>query len=183
MQRILGVAALAAAAAVVCPASQAQAGDWCSDIWNSMCRDLERNNAWPEPFNHYDRRAVYEPFSIMVQKGWARQNTLGAHHFEPGTTNLTEAGALRVQWIMTQAPPQFRTVYVETGATALELEGRITSVRSVAQRYVPEGMPVQVMATNLRVPGWSAEEINSTRVMFRDSAPPPRLPAPTNTGQ
>lgn len=176
MRRILGVAALAAAA-LASSSATAHAGDWCSDIWNSMSRDFERNNVWPEPFVHYDRRAVYEPFALMVQKGWARQNTLGAHYFEPGTTNLTEAGALRVQWIMTQAPPEFRTVYVELGATAVESEGRLLSVRSIAQRFVPEGMPVQVMATATPVPGWSAEEINSTRIMFRDTAPPPRLPS------
>lgn len=178
MRRILGVAALAAAA-VSCPASQVQAGDWCSDLWNSMSLNYQRNAVWPEPFVHYDRRAVYEPFSIMVQKGWARQNTLGTHHFEPGTTTLTEAGALRVQWIMTQAPPQFRTIFVENAITAVESEGRLTAVRGVAERFVPEGMTVQVMVTNTKVPGWSADEINATRVQFRDTAPPPRLPQPT----
>ncbi|MDA7978280.1 MAG: hypothetical protein MPJ50_05855 [Pirellulales bacterium] len=183
MRRILGLALLAAVAAATCPARPAQAGDWCSDIWASMKRDAKRNNAWPEPFVHYDRRAVYQPFAMMVQKGWSLQNTLGAHHFDPKTSTLTEAGALRVQWIMTQAPLQFRTIYVESANTAVESESRLTSVRGTAQRFVPQGMPVQVMVTNTRVTGWSAEEINSTRVMFQSTAPPPRLPQTGGDGQ
>jgi hypothetical protein len=84
---------------------------------------------------------------------------------------------------MTQAPPQFRAVYVAVGGTALESEERLAAVRTVAERFVAEGMPVQVLATTNSVPGWSAEEIHSTRVMFRDTAPPPRLPQATGGGQ
>ena len=37
------------------------------------------NRQWPWPYVCPDRIAVQEPFCIMVNNGWRRQNLLGAH--------------------------------------------------------------------------------------------------------
>ena len=71
------------------------------------------NKMWPWPYVCADRVAVHEPFCIMVNNGWRRQNLLGPHHFNPNTNQLTTAGELRVQWILTQAPPERRNIFVE----------------------------------------------------------------------
>src|SRR5690606_31767834 len=71
------------------------------------------NRAWPYPHVCPDREWAMAPFETMVQNGWRRQNLLGAHHFDEETRRLTPAGELKVQWTMTQTPPQYRQIYVE----------------------------------------------------------------------
>src|SRR5262245_26550816 len=105
---------IAAAAAVFALAIAHQADAVCCDqtaIY--MKHGYHANAQWPWPYVCPDRIAVQEPFAIMVNNGWRRQNLLGAHHFIPETNQLNAAGQLRVQWIMTQAPPDRRGIYVE----------------------------------------------------------------------
>src|SRR5260221_7000099 len=72
---------------------------------DSMDQYLEcgyhRNVLWPWPYVCPDRMAEREPFDLMVRNGWRRQNLLGSHHFDPSSSQLTEAGQLQVRWIMT----------------------------------------------------------------------------------
>src|SRR5262245_47868872 len=61
-------------------------------------RGYHRNKAWPWPYVCPDRIAVREPFGVMVENGWQRQNLLGDYHFNPDSKGLTKAGELKVQW-------------------------------------------------------------------------------------
>jgi hypothetical protein len=88
-----------------------------------------RNKNWPYPYNCPDRVAVREPFEMMTRNGWRRQNLLGPHFFNPHTNQLTVAGELQVRWIMTQAPPQFRQVFIERS-----IDPSITAERIAATR-------------------------------------------------
>ena len=78
--------------------------DWLCDFCNSVARDTKRRNCWPAPFNCPDRQTVRAPFAIMVNNGWRRQNMLGDFHFEATTGQLTEAGKLKIRWIVIRGP-------------------------------------------------------------------------------
>ena len=75
---------------------------------HSVARDTKRRNCWPEPFTRPDRYAVRAPFALMVSNGWRRQNLLGEHHFVDQGGKLTEAGRLKIRWILTEAPQHHR---------------------------------------------------------------------------
>lgn len=138
--------------------------------------DFHRNNAWPEPFIYPDRAAVCAPFGVMIHNGWRLQNTLATHHFREGTTELTEAGKMKVMLIVTEVPPQNRTIYVERAGLPQITEGRIRNVQVFAASSSMEGLSPPVFETGIPARGWPADQIDVTTRAFRDSAPEPRLP-------
>lgn len=166
-----------AAVVLSCLAGSAHA-DWFHRMWSSMRTDFRRNNAWPYTFVYDDIQAANAPFDVMIYNGWRVQNTLGPHYFEEGTTDLTEAGKLKIQWIMTEAPEQFRTVFVERSNNRAVTAARIEAVRLAATESLPEGVEAEVVETNLPARGTPAEYINTVNEKYKASMPDPRLPAP-----
>ena len=73
----------------------------------------------------------------MVANGWRRQNMLGEFHFEPATGQLTEAGRLKVRWILTACPEQHRLIYVHTAERDEETSARIAAVQQLAAQIRP----------------------------------------------
>ena len=98
--------------------------------WNKMAADWHRVHCWPKPFDRADRTALQAPFSTMKNNGWRRQTTLGEHHFNWETEELNHAGNGQLRWILTQAPLNRRTVYVQQGKTATSTAARVDSVKS-----------------------------------------------------
>ncbi|MGE0607549.1 MAG: hypothetical protein AB7O62_10675 [Pirellulales bacterium] len=158
-------------------AGSSQAG-WWEKVWNRTKTDFHRNNQWPNTFVYADREAANAPFAIMTQKGWRAQNTLGSYYFEVGTSDLNEAGRLRVDWIMTQAPPQFRMVFVERAQTKDLTEARMAAIRNYSATS-PDGGELAVHETGIPSRSWPAEDIYRTYTQFQDSRPAPVLPAST----
>lgn len=159
-------------------ASQVSAG-WFCDIFNSIARDVKRRQCWPEPFLRPDRVAARAPYVTMVANGWRRQNMLGEYHFKPSTGQLTEAGRIRVRWILTAGPQQHRFIYVHRARTKQETSARIASVMQLAGKISPKNMP-PVMATSISDQGWPAEEIEAISRKWRKTIPAPRLPPPAS---
>ena len=77
----------------------------------------------------------------MVANGWRRQNLLGEFHFEPQSGQLTEAGRLKVQWILTACPEQHRLIYVHTAGTREETAARVAAVQQLAAQFPPTTWP------------------------------------------
>jgi hypothetical protein len=138
-----------------------------------------RNVDWPWPYICPDRRAVREPFCIMVNNGWRRQNLLGPHHFNADANQLTTAGELRVQWIMTQAPANHRNIFVERALDPAVTTQRLATAREYATRVTPDAQAVQVVDTHLISEGRPASVVDATNTRFQESSPPPVLPAAT----
>lgn len=157
--------------------SSLRADDWLHRNYDSIRRDWHRNNAWYEPFNYADRDAVNAPFAAMVHNGWQLQNTLSAHHFDPHTQELTPAGQLKVQWVLTEALPQHRSLLVERGVTNAATQARIRSVRTAAARVVPSHEIPMIGETQIPARGWSGDYINAIDRAWNGSIPAPRLPA------
>jgi hypothetical protein len=158
-------------------------GDWFARIkydaaraWESVCRGYEENRDWPEPYYHEDKRSVREPFAIMIAKGWRQQNTLGSHHFHEKSSDLTEAGRMRVFWIANHAHDPYRTVFVQQAGEVAATDDRIIAVREYLDTLETTVTPPQVVETSDAVRGWPADRIDSIERDFEKSAPPPRLP-------
>jgi hypothetical protein len=159
---------------------------WVESKYHEIRRGYHRNVAWPWPYFCPDRVAVREPFRMMVNNGWRRQNLLGPHHFNDNATELTTAGELRVHWIMTQAPAERRSIFIERAQESHVTAQRIEAVRQYAAHVAVDGQEPQVADTHLVSEGRPAAVVDATNVRFQESLPPPVLPAATvglSTGQ
>ncbi len=146
----------------------------------SGCR---RNTAWPYPYICPDRAAVREPFEIMVRNGWRRQNLLGGYLFDPATNQLTMAGQLQVRWIMTQAPPAYRQVFIERSLDPAVTAERIAATRQFAARVSLDGQLPEVFESGLMAEGRPAAIVDTTNVKFMENMPAPVLPAAQTSNQ
>jgi hypothetical protein len=115
----------------------------------------------------------------MVNNGWRRQNLLGVHHFNPVTNQLTAAGELRVQWIMTQAPPERRDIFVERALDADANSQRLAAVRDYATKVTIDGRMPQVQESHLVSEGRPAAVVDAVNVNFMKAMPAPVLPDPS----
>jgi hypothetical protein len=137
-----------------------------------------RNAVWPWPYFCPDRAAVREPFAIMVDNGWRRQNLLGPHHFDPEQNALTTAGELKVRWIMTQAPPDRRSIFVERSIDSAVTAERIAAAERYAAQVAIDGQTPQVGDTHLVSEGRPATTVDAIYVRWQESMQPPVLPPP-----
>jgi hypothetical protein len=137
------------------------------------------NDQWPWPYLCPDRAAVREPFAMMVDNGWRRQNLLGPHHFDATKGTLTTAGELKVHWIMTQAPPERRSIFVERSLDASVTAERVEAARDYAARVAADGRTPQVGDTHLVSEGRPAAAVDAVYTRFNESMKPPVLPAPS----
>ena len=150
--------------------------DW-HTFWVGVERDRVRNNCWPEPFISTDRVAARAPLDMMVAKGWQRQNLLSEHHFDKDRQVLSQAGQLKLHWILTQAPVEQRTVYVERAYTEEDTAARMDVVQQAATKLVPKGTLPQVVVSSMMARGWPADYVDNINRKYGETTPPPRLPA------
>lgn len=146
-----------------------------ADWLRSWARDAQRNAAWPRPFIQADREAAVAPFAVMVAKGWERQNTLDSYHFNE-KNELNEAGRRKVLQIVTTAPEQYRTIYIERSVDADISAARVAAAQDIAARYAVNREVPQVLESNIPFHGWPGEYADRIDTKFRDSQPDPRLP-------
>jgi hypothetical protein len=154
--------------------------DWFCGIFNGIAREVKRRQCWPEPFVGPDRAAARAPYAVMVANGWQRQNMLGEYHFEAGTGQLTEAGKLKLRWILTAAPQQHRGVFVHRANTDEETMARMAAVYRLASQIAPNDLP-SVQPTSISDDGWPADQVEMIGRKFQATTPPPRLPAPASS--
>ncbi|MBN2475078.1 MAG: hypothetical protein JXB62_10750 [Pirellulales bacterium] len=157
--------------------------DWIKDFVHSVVRDTKRRNCWPKPFVCPDYEAVQQPFAIMTENGWRRQNMLGDHHFAPETGKLTEAAGMKIRWILTEAPARYRSIYVHRAETAEATAARIQQVQEYAASIAPDGQVPPVLETGIPAMGWPAERVEAISRKFQQAVPEPVLPASQSARQ
>lgn len=177
MHRKLSMAVVFCAVAGVAPSIPAVFVD---DAAHYVKSNYCANQQWPWPYQCPDRIAVREPFCLMVNNGWRRQNLIGHHYFKPETNELTTAGELRVQWIVSQAPPDRRSIFVERTLSPEVNSQRLAAVRDYAARVAVDGQVPQVDETYLISEGRPAAIVDATNMRFMESMPAPVLPAATS---
>ncbi len=176
--RVRTIAVLVLSLAATLP-SVVQA-EWLCEFSRSVAQDWKRRNCWPEPFVTWDRASTLEPFSAMVNNGWQQQNLLGDHHFREGTTELTEAGRLKVRWIVLEGPEQHRVIYVHRTLSEPETAQRVAAVQRCAAEY--RNPMAQIIPTDLSPQGWPAERIDTLNRKLQATVPEPRLPKAASAG-
>lgn len=140
------------------------------------------NNVWPDQFIPHDRQMVRAPFAIMIDKGWQLQNTLGDHHFDVETQQLTRAGELHLRWIITQAPENRRTVFVLRGHNEAATDVRIDTVQQTIANIQPHGALPAVVQTSVAPPSSPADYVDAVNQKATKAQPAPVLPAASGGG-
>lgn len=175
MQRHLLCAVVVAGLAGGSATSQAE------DLLYRMHVDFHRNNCWPQPFQAADRELVRAPLIAMTAAGWRLNNTLSDHFFHAETQALNQAGELKLRWIVTQAPPHRRSVFVLRGASGAATESRVAAVEEAMNKLYIEGPRPPVMVTSIIPPGASGDYFDQVERQLRQSIPAPRLPVMEST--
>jgi hypothetical protein len=154
---------------------------WLVDLFTGIGNDIKERQQWPDQYLCQDRQAVQAPFDIMIANGWQRENTLGDYHFDSATNQLNEAGRLKVQWILTQAPMQHRAVFVHKPLKAEELDARMKSVQDLAGQIVPSDSNPSIVATDVPPLTSRGDWIDNTMQKYKASNPSPRIPAASSS--
>ena len=142
----------------------------------AYCSGYRANVCWPAQFVPAARRSVLSAYDVITNNGWRRQNLLGAYHFDPDTNELTEAGKLKVKWILSQAPVHRRSIFVERGADQSQTASRVASVHSWTGGMSPMVDSVDVNDTHIVAEGHSAGAVDNVFVGFQTNQRPPVLP-------
>ncbi len=137
----------------------------------------DANVQWPRHYIPPARRTVCATFDAMINNGWRRQNLLGDYHFNKDTDELTNAGKLKVNWILSQAPVQRRNVFVQRGSEELQTTARIASVHDYAGKMSPGVGQVDVNDTHIVAEGHPAGSVDNVFVGYEANRLPPVLPA------
>lgn len=145
------------------------------DLIHHIYNDFRHHNEWPHPYVCPARQSVRAPFEQMIVSGWQRQNLLGDHHFNE-LNQLSEAGRLKVQWILNEVPSQHRSIFVHQGQSADVTAARLLAVNEFVGEMAGEGPPPTVTATRVYPVGWPAARIDAISQKFESGAPNPRLP-------
>jgi hypothetical protein len=111
--------------------------------------------------------------AVQINAGWERQNLLSDFHFLPGGCELTEAGRLRVKWILTEVPEAHRQVYVHRADTPQETAARMQAVqRQVEQSAYVHNVPI--IESTRTDEGWAADRIDAVSKKA-STVPDPKL--------
>lgn len=137
----------------------------------------QANQMWPSQYIPAARRSVLGVYEVMVNNGWRRQNLLGAYHFDPDTNELTEAGKLKVRWILSQNPLHRRSIFVERGLDLSNTAARVASINAWTSTMSPSVGVVDVNDTHIIAEGHPAGTVDHIFVGFQTNQRPPVLPA------
>lgn len=185
----LSGAMLAACLTLTTPASGFWWGDNCAGCVESCPRPAPAqtaldychehtgiNQRWPSPYLCPDRVSAHAPFNAMISNGWRRQNLMGEHHFKADSSELTQAGELKVQWIMTQAPPAYRRMFVERSVDPEVTKTRIETISKYAELIAQNGETPRVDDTHIVSEGRPAATVDFVNTQFRENMRVPMLP-------
>ena len=146
----------------------------CAKVRHQAGIDYARNVAWPQPFRGADSNSVIAPFEIMRDNGWRENNTLGSTLFTQSQA-LSDAGAIKVQWIVTQAPVNQRIVYVKSGSSEEETNARVESVQLAVSKLIPSGPLPQILVTEIEPSTSSGAYQTLVHRALTKTTPTPRL--------
>ncbi|HEX6961367.1 MAG TPA: hypothetical protein VF175_05835 [Lacipirellula sp.] len=142
---------------------------------------FHENHMWPQQYIGPSRRGICQSFDTMIANGWRQHHVMGQHYFDRNTNELTESGQMKVHWILTQAPPNRRTIYIERTRSAEETADRVAAVQELASALATGGTVPEVRETYVRDYGHPAIGVDAVFTGFRANQMAPMLP-PSATG-
>jgi hypothetical protein len=137
----------------------------------------QRNDAWPKPFQCYDRQAYHSIFAVMTQRGWQCECTLTSDHFDPQTQELNRAGKAKIQGIMTNLPEVARQVHIYQDSTPEVAKARMENVRAEIQTSFMSSAEPQLAITLYKPHGMNGSLVEDVQKRFVENLPDPAVPA------
>lgn len=159
-----------------CPTGQCATGQY-PTLAQTFRGGYDANVQWPRHYIPPARRSVCKTYDAMVNNGWRRQNLLGNYHFNKDTNELTSAGKLKVNWILSQAPEQRRNVFVQRAGEEVATTARIAAVHDYAGKLSPSVGQVDVNDTHIVAEGLPASSVDNVFTGYEANRLPPVLPA------
>ncbi len=145
------------------------------------CEEAYYDNAiWPRQYIAPSRRGICQATELMINNGWRRHNILSSFHFDANTGELSEAGRLKVEWILTQAAPNRRTIYIERTANQDKTAERLQAVQELAANLASGAADVQ--ETHIRDHGHPASAVDAVFTGFSANQLIPALPPSATAG-
>ncbi len=177
--RKLSIAVIVVAA--LSAVSRARADGW-DDFWCGCKADYHANNDWPSPFIELDRQYAVAPYTVMIAKGWERQNLIGENYFDPDTQRLNYAGAARVREILLQAPPEHAGIFVSRDLDDRVTSQRVLAVQQAVAATLPRGPLPAVVVSNMQAEGRLASIVSAEFEANVKAVAQPRIPGSRGAG-
>jgi hypothetical protein len=143
----------------------------------SFKTDYHRNNLWPTPFRSQDTLAVQAYIDAQRNSGWRLYNTLGTQMFDADQQCLTSAGRAHIHWILNNAPPSRRVIFVLKGPTPQATAQRIEATQLAISELLPVGDLPAIYLTDVEPASSSGVYQTAVHRAMMTSTPAPRLPA------
>jgi hypothetical protein len=104
---------------------------------------------WPRPYTCQDRAIVNSFSATQVTNGWIEGTTFFDYHFDEAH-HLNHAGQRHLEWILTQAPQEFRMTYLAQSFDPSVNVARVASLeQEMSLRMGPDNcMPVLLRAAS-----------------------------------
>jgi len=146
------------------------------DGGQQLSHEYHAAHYWPWPYFCDDRRYVRSLSDTQIGVGWMTETTLYSYHFAEETNLLTDAGRLHLRWVIENAPPQHRAVYVQAAESADASQARLAAVQKSAAEFAASGSvpPITLRVTSPL--GRPALEVDAIRRAEIGSIPEPRIP-------
>ncbi|MBA4031833.1 MAG: hypothetical protein C0478_13210 [Planctomyces sp.] len=129
---------------------------------------------WPIPYRCEDESSVRNALAIQANNGWADATTIHEYHFDAETNTLNSSGLRQVHWVLTSAPPEYRSLYVAKSGVPEVDQARMAQLQQAVGEIDPSA--VSLIQERIDNPsGRPAREIDRLRNLELQSMPTPRL--------
>ena len=130
-----------------------------------------RNDAWPKPFNCYDKRSLHDIWQPMLAAGNETQQVLD-HNFFTSSHELNRVGIDRVAGIALHGPASDRAVYVSRSADQAVDQARVAAIRNTIATYYSHRGLVDVRLSDRVAPTVAAVKVQAANDSYEDNRPP-----------
>ncbi len=130
---------------------------------------------WPSPYLCHDRASVRNSLDMVAAQGWLNHTTMHDYYFDPQTNELNSSGRMHLQWIVLEAPPQYKSAFVAAGLDDEVNQTRLLNVQMTAMQLAGNGTQIPVSLRQAIPHGASAQEIDLARRAWLTTMPKPRI--------
>ncbi len=137
----------------------------------------ERNEAWPKPFECWDRTSYFNVWSTMYYSGLAAHCTFSDAHFDSETGELNRLGERKIATIMQNNAELQRGFLVVASVNPQVTEKRLDNVKAVVRKWYGDDVAQQVATTNVVPRPGSGSRIEAINAGYNTSMQAPSISA------
>ncbi|MEL7498385.1 MAG: hypothetical protein AAFN77_12305 [Planctomycetota bacterium] len=140
-------------------------------------KKFDRNDAWPRPFNCWDRRAYHNVWVPMLTNGAEQHCILSSDFFDAETNELTRVGIAKVADIMQNVPQTNRSVFVQRSADDKANQARMEQVKFTIDKFYAHLGVARVQLSNQLPPISPAAQSQAILNSRTENMAPPTIQA------